>query len=228
VAADPRSSTGHGLLLVRRSPGAVARWLRKGLVSATMAPLGSWTGVTLAEERARSAAPYDVGLEVLAARPAPRGSRPVIGLVDVHGRAVITVQPGGVRGGQQWLVWEPGRGVVDTPALPRLSVRTLLAAAHASGPVRAEEVGAVLRSGQGTPIDLLVTVLGLLGLPGRDLLLHGDCDGASDVQPSARGVLAFDRLVADEADHRAEWSAAWGGRPPGVSGAGGVGGGGRR
>ena len=50
----------------------------------------------------------------------------------------------------------------------------------------------------------LVTVLGLLGLPGRDLLVRGDCEGASDVEPSLRSVLAFDRLMAEEASHRAE------------------------
>ena len=62
----------------------------------------------------------------------------------------------------------------------------------------------VLRSGHGAPLDLLVTVLGLLGLPGRDLLVRGDAPGASDVEPSLRGVLAFDRLMAEEAAHRAE------------------------
>jgi hypothetical protein len=217
VAAEGRSAAGHGLLLVRRSAAPVTRWLRKGVVSTTVAPFGAWTGVTVAEDRARSAEPYDIGLEVLVARPAPRSARPVLGFVDVHQRAVITVQTGGLRGGQHWLVWEPGHGVVDTPSLPRLHLSTLLSAAHASGPVRAEDVGAVLRSTAGAPLDLLVTVLALLGLPGRDLLVDGDSEGASEVQPSVRSVLAFDRLVADEADRHAEWSAAWGGRPPGAA-----------
>lgn len=70
--------------------------------------------------------------------------------------------------------------------------------------MREEVLADVLRSGAGTPVDLLVTVLGLLGLPGRDLLVRGDCDGASDVEPSLRGIVAFDRLMADEASHRAE------------------------
>ena len=53
----------------------------------------------------------------------------------------------------------------------------LLAAAGAEGRVREEALADVLRSGHGAPLDLLVTVLGLLGLPGRELLVRGDCRG---------------------------------------------------
>ena len=70
--------------------------------------------------------------------------------------------------------------------------------------MREEELAEVLRSGEGAPVDLLVTVLGLLGLPGRDLLVRGDARGGSDVEPSVRGVVAFDRLMAEEAAHRSE------------------------
>jgi hypothetical protein len=204
VAADPRSAAGHGLLLVRRSPGSATRWLRRGLVAVTVAPLGSWTGITLADERARSAAPYDVGLEVLAARPSPWRARPTIGFFDVRGRAALTVQPPGIRSHSHWLVWEPHRGVVATPDLPRLRLPMLLAAAGAQGRVREEALAEVLRSGRGTPVDLLVTVLGMLGLPGRDLLVRGHCDGSREVEPTVRGVLAFDRLMSEEAAHQAE------------------------
>lgn len=172
----------------------------------TVAPFGAWTGITLAEERARSVAPYDVGLELLAARPAPRRARPALGFFDVHGRAAITVQPPGLRSHIHWLVWEPGTGVVPTPSLTPLRLPLLLSVAGASGRVREEVVAEVLRSGTGAPVDLLVTVLGLLGLPGRDLLVRGDSDGAHDVEPSLRGVMAFDRLMAEEAAHRAEVS----------------------
>ena len=205
MAADVRSGgAGHGLVLVRRSPAALSRWLRRGLVAVTVAPLGPWTGITLADDRARSAAPYDVGLEVLAARPAPWRARPTIGFFDVHGRAALTVQPSGPRAPIHWLVWEPRRGVVATPQLTRLELPMLLSAAGAKGHVREEALADVLRSGHGAPLDLLVTVLGLLGLPGRDLLVRGDAPGASDVEPSLRGILAFDRLMAEEAAHRAE------------------------
>ena len=207
MAAEVWSGAGHGLVLVRRSPAAVTRWLRRGLVAVTVAPLGPWTGITLADDRARSAAPYDVGLEVLAARPAPWRSRPTIGLFDVHGRAALTVQPRGPRADIHWLVWEPRTGLVPTPQLTRLRLPMLLSAAGAAGRVREETLAEVLRSGHGAPVDLLVTVLGLLGLPGKDLLVRGDCEGATDVEPSLRGILAFDRLMAEEAAHRAETAA---------------------
>ena len=188
----------------RSSLTAVRAKFVSTLVAVTVAPFGQWTGITLADDRARSAAPYDVGLEVLAARPAPWRARPTIGFFDVHGRAALTVQPAGPRAGIHWLVWEPKQGVVATPALTRLTLPMLLAAAGAQGRVREEALADVLRSGHGAPLDLLVTVLGLLGLPGRDLLVRGDAPGASDVEPSLRGVLAFDRLMAEEAAHRAE------------------------
>jgi hypothetical protein len=170
----------------------------------TVAPLGPWTGITLADERARSAEPYDVALEVLAGRRVPLRARPALGFFDVHGRAAVSVQPAGLRARPHWLVWEPRRGVVSTPQLERLPLGMLLAAAGAEGTVREEALAEVLRSGQGTPVDLLVTVLGLLGLPGRDLLVRGDVQGSSEVEPSVRGVAAFDRLMAEEAAHRAD------------------------
>ena len=195
-------------MLVRRSPAAVTRWLRRGLVAVTVAPLGPWTGITLADERARSAAPYDVGLEVLAARPAPWRTRPTIGFFDVHGRAALTVQPRGPRADIHWLVWEPRTGVVADPAAdPAAPADAPRRRRRAQGRVREEALADVLRSGHGAPLDLLVTVLGLLGLPGRELLVRGDCEGASDVEPSVRGILAFDRLMAEEAAHRAETAA---------------------
>jgi hypothetical protein len=42
--------------------------------------------------------------------------------------------------------------------------------------------------------------------------VRGDAPGASDVEPSARGILAFDRLMAEEATHRAETADDSGGR----------------
>ncbi|MBM6403674.1 hypothetical protein JQN72_05385 [Phycicoccus sp. CSK15P-2] len=219
MADDSRSDPGHGLLLVRRSPAAVARWLRRGLVSATVAPLGEWTGVTVAEDSARTSAPFDTALEVLAARPVPRRGRPALGFFHMHGRAAVTLHAGGLSRTQRWLVWQPKVGVVETPSLPRLGLPALVAAAGSPSGVQPRDLATVLRSGEGDPLDVLVTVLRLLHLPGRELLLRRDATGASDVEPSGRGVAAFDRLVAEEAQQRAEWEAAWGGRPPGAGSA---------
>ncbi|MGL5928892.1 MAG: hypothetical protein ACRCY8_08160 [Dermatophilaceae bacterium] len=204
MASDPRPVAGHGLVLVRRPSAAVTRWMRRGLVSVTVAPFGTWTGVTLVHDHARSAAPYDVGLEVLAARPAPLRCRPALGFFDVHGRAVFTVQAGGLRGRQRWLVWEPGTGTVDTPDLSSLRLAALLELAGAAGRVREEQVAEALRSRRGSPLDVVLTVLGLLGLPGRELMLRQRVAGSAHVEPSARGVVAFDRLVAEEAETRAD------------------------
>ncbi|MGL5866056.1 MAG: hypothetical protein ACRCYX_09325 [Dermatophilaceae bacterium] len=204
MASDPRPVGGHGLVLVRRPSAAVTRWMRRGLVAVTVAPLGSWTGVALIQDHARSAAPYDIGLEVLAARPASLRCRPALGFFDVRGRAVFTVQAGGLRGRQRWLIWEPGAGTVDTPDLSSLRLTTLLDLAGASGQVREEQVAEVLRSRRGSPLDVVLTVLGLLGLPGRELILRQHVAGSVQVEPSARGVLAFDRLVAEESETQAE------------------------
>ena len=195
---------GHGLVLVRRSPAArhpVAA-PRAGVGHRRPArdrgPASRWPTTGPA-----APPPYDVGLEVLAARPAPWRARPTIGFFDVHGRAAVTVQPTGPRAAIHWLVWEPRRGVVATPQL------AAAAPADARSPPPARRAGCARRRsptccapGDGAPLDLLVTVLGLLGLPGRDLLVRGDAPGASDVEPSVRGILAFDRLMAEEAAHR--------------------------
>lgn len=82
---------GHGLVLVRGSAKASARWLRRGLVAVAAVDLPGWTGVCLVEDRARTKPPYDRGLEVLAARPTPWGRRPSLGLFVVDGCAVVTV-----------------------------------------------------------------------------------------------------------------------------------------
>ena len=105
---DQTPLTGHGLVLVRGSAAASARWVRRGLAAVRVCPLQGWTGVCLAEDRARAVAPYDVGLEILAARHVPTRHRPAIGLFVIDDCAVVTVQARGWRLEQRWLVWEPG------------------------------------------------------------------------------------------------------------------------
>lgn len=195
----PAPDPGHGLVLVRGQAQASARWLRRGLVAAAVVPLPGWTGVVLTEERARSQAPYDVGLEVLAARPTPRGSRPSIGLFVLDGRAVVTVQPRGWRADQRWLIWEPGVGVRRMPDLRVLPAALIVQVSGAARRgVSAADVGAHFREVDGIPLERLVGLLRLLGLPGEDLLRHGPLAGAATVEPSAQAVRVFDVLAASE------------------------------
>lgn len=193
---DRPESAGRGLVLVRGSAAASARWLRKGLVAVATHELDGWTGVTLAEGRARSAPPYDRGLEVLAARRIPARRRPAIGLFDIDGCAVITVQPRGWRAEQRWLVWKPGVGLCRTPDLPPLPAGLVVATAGAK--VQAGELTALLASPAGSPVELLTSVLTLLQLPGAELLRRPH--GGELVEPSRSIVRRFDELAADEAE----------------------------
>lgn len=183
---------------MRGSTAASARWLRKGLVAVATHELDGWTGVTLAEERARAAAPYDRGLEVLAARRVPARRRPAIGLFDIDGCAVITVQPRGWRAEQRWLVWKPGVGLCRTPQLPALPAGLVVATAGAGSRVRAADLTTLLSSTLGRPVDLLTSVVTLLHLPGAELLHRPH--GGELVEPSRSIVRRFDELAADEAE----------------------------
>jgi len=197
---DPQP--GLGLLLVRSRPERVARWARRGLVTAHLTALtGGWTGVSVAEERARSSAPYDIGLEMLAARPVPAAARPAIGFFVMTGRAVISVQAKGLRHDQRWLVWEPGQGIRRAPDLPLLAPDQLIAAAGAR--TRPGAIVSTVKNPSGRPVEMLVEVIRLLGLPGEDLLVRGPSDQDRIVEPSQRSIRTFDALVADDAVHRA-------------------------
>lgn len=199
----PDTEPGLGLLLVRGGADRVARWARRGLVTAQITTLErGWTGVSVAEERARSAGPYDVGLEMLAARPVPGGARPSIGFFVMAGRGVISVQPKGLRRDQRWLVWEPGHGIRRAPDLPLLAPDQLISAAGAR--TRPGAIVTTVKNPSGRPVEMLLEVIRMLGLPGEDLLLHGPGSQDRIVEPSERSVRAFDALVADDAVHRAE------------------------
>ena len=191
-AADAR-----GLLLVGGGPARVGSWVRRGLVACRVVPLGRWTAVVPAEPWSRARPPYDDALTVLTGRPLPVRLRPGLGLFTSGGRAVLTVQPRGWRATQRWLVWEPGRGVVPTPGLPPAAPVDLERAAGSG-----RRVGAVLADPGGDAHQLLVQVLGVLGLPGRELLA-GDPVGRV-VVPSGRTVARFEARVAEEVRHRTE------------------------
>jgi hypothetical protein len=110
---------------------------------------------------------------------------------------VLTVQPRGWRGGQRWLVWEPGVGVVVAPGLTQAHAVDLVRAAGGGRGVRE-----VLADPSGDADRLLRRVMGALGLPGAELL--GGAGTGQLVTPSAKTVSRFEARVAEEARHRAE------------------------
>ncbi len=195
---------GHGLVLVPGPARAVHRWLRRGLVAVRVADLGAWTGICLAEDRARSAAPYDVGLEVLAAAPAPLSRRPALGFFVIRERAVVTVQVRAWRSAQVWLVWEPGVGVRTPESLRPMPPTVLIRASGAAQRVSLERLTAHVALTDGSPIAWLSSLLTLLDLPGVDLLEHGGTADLEEIAPSVRSVRAFDAMVAEDAAYRAE------------------------
>ena len=186
-----------GLLLVGGGPARVGAWVRRGLVSCHVVPLGRWTAVVPAESSSRAGPPYDDAFTVLTGRPLPVRLRPGLGLFTSGDRAVLTVQPRGWRATQRWLVWEPGRGVVPTSGLPAAAPVDLERAVGGG-----RRVGAVLADPGGDARQVLEQALAALGLPGRELLA-GDPVGRV-VVPSPRTVARFEAQVAEEARHRAE------------------------
>lgn len=195
-------------MLVKGTTAASARWLRRGLVAVRVVDLPGWTGVVVAQEMAESAAPYDGGLEVLAARPAPGRQRPSLGFLVIDGCAVVTVQPRGLSATQRWLVWDPVHGVTRTPALPGLPPDVLIEAAEAGNRATPGTVVETLR-GPGTgalraPLDVLVDLLHVLGLPGEELLVGGGQEQHELVAPAARSVRSFESMVREQAAHRAD------------------------
>lgn len=202
--ADQTPPLGHGLVLVRGSAAASARWVRRGLAAVRVAPLQGWTGVCLAEDLALTAAPYDVGLEILAARRVPARHRPAVGLFVIDGCAVVTVQARGWRLEQRWLVWEPGTGVRRTPDLPALPAGLIVDVAGARLRTSPAEVTEHFADPDGEPLDVLVGLMRILGLPGEDLLRDGADESYERIDPSPRSIAAFDALVAEESAHRTE------------------------
>lgn len=207
TTVDHTPHLGHGLVLVRGTAAASARWVKRGLAAVRVAQLQGWTGVCLAEDRSLAVAPYDVGLEVLAARRVPSRHRPAIGLFVIDGCAVVTVQARGWRLEQRWLVWEPGQGVRRTPELPALPAGLIVDVASARSRASAADVADHFADVAGEPLDVLVDLMRLLGLPGEDLLRDGADECHERIDPSPRSVAAFDALVAEEAMHRAEGEA---------------------
>ncbi len=196
----PRDS--RGLLLVRARPGPVSGWVRRGLVACDVVPLGEWTALLPVERASRASAPYDDAIAVLAARPLPLRLRPALGLFVVDHRAVVSLQPQGLRPAHRWLVWEPETGRVRTPGLEAARPPDLAAAARhrTAAPV----VHQVLENVAGDAPRLLRRLLDALALPGADLLTQFEQPRGQVVAPTARSVARFESRMAEQAQHRAE------------------------
>jgi len=192
----------RGLLLVRGEPSRAAGWLRRGLVACEVVPLGQWTALVPAERTSRASAPYDDPVAALAGRPLPNRLRPALGFFVVDNRAVVTVRSRGWRGGQRWLVWEPGKGPVRTPTLDAARPTDLVAAAH--GPSGPRTVASVVADGSGDATGWLRGLLAALGLPGAELLAPSTALHGQVVAPTAQAVARFESRMAEQAQHRAE------------------------
>lgn len=195
------------MLLLRGDPDAVATWAGRGLVPVHIVPLEGWTAV-LPAGPSRAMPPYDDSLEALAGRPVASRLRSAIGLFAVGGNAVVTVQPTGWRAIQRWFIWSPGQGVVRPRHLAAGRPADLTAASGARDGAARRGVLDLLVDGSGDAKGVLSDLLALLSLPGVDLLEGvrdpAESRGSTLVEPSARHVARFERVVHDQALYRSE------------------------
>ncbi|GAA1244361.1 hypothetical protein [Oryzihumus leptocrescens] len=198
---------GRGVLLVRGRSDAVAAWSRRGLLPVHVLPLPGWTAVVPAGP-SRARAPYDDALTVLAARPVPSRLRAAVGLFRVEDRAVVSLQPGGWRAIQRWVVWEPGHGVVRSSRLPTARPDELVAAAGLRDRRAVRDVAGLLHDAGGEAGGLLASLMEVLDLPGQgvlaDPLSAAGAEGSRLVEPDEAHLATFDSIVTDEARLRAE------------------------
>jgi hypothetical protein len=195
------------MLLLQGEPDQVASWAQRGLLPVHVVPLEGWTAV-LPAGQARAMAPYDDTLKALAGRPVPSRLRPAIGLFAVDGNAVVSAHTPGWRTTQKWFVWVPGEGVVQPRQLVAGLPGDLVAASGTRDRTARRWVRELLVDGGGDAPHLLAGLLELLALPGSDLL-----DGRRDpvatrgytlVEPGEQHVARFEKIISDEARHRAE------------------------
>jgi hypothetical protein len=198
---------GRGMLLLQGEPNPVASWAQRGLMPVHIVPLEGWTAV-LPAGPSHAIAPYDDPLKTLAGRPVPSRLRSAIGLFAVDGNAVISTHPCGWRAKQRWFVWSPGEGVVQPRQLVAGRPADLIAAAGTHEKGARSLVRDILVDGGGDAPGLLGDLLDLLALPGVDLLAGVQdpamVPGCSLVEPREQHVARFEKIVSDEARHRAE------------------------
>lgn len=190
------------LLLLRSDTHRVTAWLRRGSVPAYVVPVGGWTAVVPAGSEARSSAPYDKSVPMLANRPVPSGLRTGLCFAVIDARAVLIVHPPGWRAVPRWLIWRSGQGPINPTPGPPVRPEDLVTVAG----IRREElprVEAVLRDTDLTADDLLHDLIDALGLPGAQLLEAGaarHASGAALVEPDERAVRRFEKVTREERD----------------------------
>jgi len=195
------------MLLLRGGPDAVSTWARRGLAPVHVVPLDGWTAV-LPAGPSLVLPPYDDTTKILAGRHVASRLRSAIGFFALEGNAVVTVHPRGWRAIPRWFVWSPGRGVGRPRHLPAGRPGDLMTAAGIrDGAVRREIRDVLVESG-GDANSVLGELMSLLSLPGSDLF-EGAVDptaapGAALVEPGIQHVARFERIVSDQALHRAE------------------------
>ncbi|MCE1180035.1 MAG: hypothetical protein LWW86_13570 [Micrococcales bacterium] len=193
---------------MRTDPAATARWVERGLVAAHVVPAHGWTAVLPAETGTRADHPYDDPALALASHPASTRMRPALGFFVLQGRGAVTVQDGRFTRATQWLVWEPGVGLVRPDGLRRPAPRALLHASHAlARGVEEEELRGILTDPRGSALEWLLAVIDLLGLPGGGWLSGADSPrlvpGARVAEPTLGAVERFHSVVREDADDRA-------------------------
>jgi hypothetical protein len=195
------------MLLLQGSPDSVVSWAQRGLLPVHVVPLERWVAV-LPAGPSQARAPYDDTLKTLAGRPVPSRLRPAIGLFAVDGNAVVSAHLSGWRATQRWFVWAPGEGVLQPRELAAGRPADLVVASGTRDRTARRWVRELLVDGSGDAPHLLAGLLELLALPGSDLL-GGRRDpvatrGYTLVEPGEQHVARFEKIISDEARHRAE------------------------
>lgn len=185
----------------------VATWARRGLAPVHVVPLDGWTAV-LPAGPSRAMPPYDDTIKTLAGRHVASRLRSAIGLFAIDGNAVVTVHPTGWRAIPRWFVWSPGRGVARPWHLPPGRPADLLTAAGIRDGRVSRDVRDILVDTSGDADGVLGDLMDLLSLPGSDLLDGGQdpatAQGSTLVEPDEQQIARFERIVGDQALHRAE------------------------
>lgn len=194
--------TGEGMVLTRARPDAVAWWARRGLGAVVVVPRGDWTLVSPAG-RPKARYPYDDAVRTLAGRPVSGRMRPALGFFRVGKQAVVTLHPRRRFAATRWMIWTPRDGLVTPRGLPVARPSDVARAAGADELV-ATHLEEIVADVGATAQEVLAAVIGVLGLPGLDVLTGttaaADVPGARLIVPADRYARAFDKLVRDRAD----------------------------